>query len=232
MKQLITGIYWLLGQGFDCNVFVIESDNEILMIDSGAGNLLAQRVKTNSESLTTLKQVIENKSINQIFLTHGHIDHIGGVSDLQLDKTCEISASSIEANHISSGDSSYLDPILHSTCKPITISKQYQEGDIIQVGDFSFNVLITPGHTRGSVSLYESEKKILISGDTVFPQGSFGRTDLPSGSSVELLESLKRLSELEIHVLLPGHMPPVISSTPINSIKESLRVAQSMLSYY
>ena len=181
-----------------------------------------------------IEKVIEKEKLNikYIILTHGHIDHIGGILDLQLDKKCEISASVVEARHLSSGNSSYLDPILHSTCKPIKTSKNVKEGDTIQVGDFSFNVMITPGHTKGSVSLYEPEKKILISGDTVFPQGSFGRTDLPSGSSSELLQSLKRLSELKIHVLLPGHMPPIVSSDPISSINESLQNAQMMLSYY
>ncbi len=232
MKQLITGITWLLGQGFDCNVFVIESGDEVLMIDSGAGNLMSQRLNANSQSINSLKQAINAKSVDKIFLTHGHIDHIGGVLDLQLDENCEISASSVEAKHLSSGNSPYLDPVLHSTCKPITIAKQYKEEDIIQVGDFSFNVISTPGHTNGSVSLYEPERKILISGDTVFPQGSFGRTDLPSGSSSELLQSLKLLSELETHILLPGHMPPIISSNPIDSVKDSFRNAQMMLSYY
>ncbi|MHA2112030.1 MAG: hypothetical protein ACW98W_11165, partial [Candidatus Hodarchaeales archaeon] len=59
-----------------------------------------------------------------------------------------------------------------------------------------------------------------------------GRTDLPTGSSKEMLDSLNRISDLEIRILLPGHMPPVISATPINSAKSSFRNAQAMLFNY
>lgn len=232
MKQLMTSIYWLLGQGFDCNVFIIEAKQESMMIDTGAGNALNQRFSASSPNIETLKQAIETKRVKHIFLTHGHIDHIGGISSLQSEVNCTISASHEEARHLTSGNSPYLDPIMNSTCSPLKITKKYGEGDTITVGNYDFQVLETPGHTKGSLSLYEPDKKILISGDTVFPQGSFGRTDLPSGSSSELLNSLKRLSDLEIHVLLPGHMPPIISQTPINSIKDSFRNAQTMLSYY
>ncbi|MHA2137488.1 MAG: MBL fold metallo-hydrolase [Candidatus Hodarchaeales archaeon] len=232
MKQILTDVYWLLGQGFDCNVFIIDSRQESIMIDTGAGSTLNQGFSTASSNIETLKRAIDTRRIKHIFLTHGHIDHIGGILSLQSEVDCMISASSEEALQLSSGNSPYLDPIMNSTCSPLKITKKYDEGDTIAVGDYNFQVFETPGHTKGSLSLYEPEKKILISGDTVFPQGSFGRTDLPSGSSSELLKSLERLSNLEIHVLLPGHMPPVISQLPLNSVKDSFRNAQMMLSYY
>ncbi|MCK4848261.1 MAG: MBL fold metallo-hydrolase, partial [Candidatus Heimdallarchaeota archaeon] len=211
MKEVIPGITWLLGQGFDSNVYIIESNKETLMIDSGAGKLINQQVHTISQSVELLQKIIEKKGITKFCLTHGHIDHIGGLLSLQLDDKREISASVFEAEQLTSGNSSYLDPILNSICSPLAVTTLLNEGDIINVGKFSFEILETPGHTRGSIVLYERERKILISGDTLFPQGSFGRTDLPSGSSKALLDSLKRLSDLEIRILLPGHMPPVIS---------------------
>jgi len=229
MKEVTPGITWLLGQGFDSNVYIIESNKELLMIDSGAGKLINQRFHSNTQSLELLQKAIEKKGIKKFCLTHGHIDHIGGLLSLQLDPEWEISASVFEAEQLTSGNSSYLDPILNSVCPSLAITSLLNEGDIINVGDFSFKILETPGHTKGSIILYEREKKILISGDTLFPQGSFGRTDLPSGSSKELLDSLKRISDLEIRILLPGHMPPVISATPIDSARISFRNAQSML---
>ena len=232
MKEIIAGITWLLGQGFDSNVYIIESNQEILMVDSGAGKLINQRFQASSQSVELLQEVIEKKEITKFCLTHGHIDHIGGLLSIQLDNKREISASVFEAEQLTSGNSSYLDPILNSVCPPLEVTSKLNEGDIINVGEFSFIVMETPGHTKGSIVLYEREKKILISGDTLFPQGSFGRTDLPSGSSKELLDSLKRISNLEIRILLPGHMSPVISAIPIDSAKSSFRNAQSMLFDY
>jgi hydroxyacylglutathione hydrolase len=232
MKEVTPGITWLLGQGYDSNVYIIESNHEILMIDSGAGKLINQQFQGSSQSIELLQKVIEKREITKFCLTHGHIDHIGGLLGLQPDSKWEISASEFEAEQLISGNSSYLDPILNSNCSPLEVKTLLKEGDVIDVGKFSLKILETPGHTKGSIILYEEERKILISGDTLFPQGSFGRTDLPSGSSKELLDSLKRLSDLEIRILLPGHMPPVISTTPIDSAKNSLRMAQSMIFNY
>jgi len=231
MKEIIKGITWLLGLGLDCNVFIIESKDEKLMIDSGLGGGVASAFGTNVNSNKILNKVIVEKKIENIFLTHSHIDHVGGVLSLQDKYDFNIITSEIEAQHLETGDSAYIEPFLGSKCPPLKVSKKLKEGAILEVGDFSFEVLLTPGHTHGSCSLWESDKKILISGDTVFPQGSFGRTDLSTGSSKDLLASLKRLARLKLRILLPGHMNPIISApeSPLNSIKQSYQNAKMML---
>ena len=97
MKEVIPGITWLLGQGFDSNVYIIESNREALMIDSGAGKLINQQVHTISQSVELLQKVIEKKGITKFCLTHGHIDHIGGLLSLQFEDKWEVSASVFEA---------------------------------------------------------------------------------------------------------------------------------------
>ena len=81
-----------------------------------------------------------------------------------------------------------------------------KEGDLSLGTDNKLNiqVLLTPGHSPGSISLYWKEKKVLISGDVVF-FASIGRTDLPGGSPSALRESLARLSQLDVEYLIPGH---------------------------
>ncbi|MHA2239308.1 MAG: MBL fold metallo-hydrolase [Candidatus Hodarchaeales archaeon] len=232
MKQITKDISWLLGQGFDSNVFIIESDTESLMIDTGTGKMLSQNLNLSSSSFDQFKQAIQKKNITKIFLTHGHLDHVGGIMSIQTEIDLTVYASEIESKHLISGNRFLISPIMNSPCDPVNISEQFREGDRISVGKYNFRIFETPGHTEGSVSLYDDKKLILISGDTVFPQGSFGRTDMLTGSSAELLKSLERLSELEVRIFLPGHMPPIVSPTPISAVKDSYRNAQMMLSYY
>lgn len=200
------------------------------MIDSGLGLSLGGQKK----SVKILEDAIISNKITQVLLTHGHIDHVGGIIALQSKLELDVITSEIEAQHLKSGDSSYIEPFMGSKCPPIDIAQEVVEGDVFHIGDFSFRVFYTPGHTHGSISLWDGKNKILISGDTVFPQGSFGRTDLRTGNSEDMVKSLKRLSDLDIRVLLPGHMPPVVSTTgsPLNSVKQSFQNARMMLSYY
>jgi hydroxyacylglutathione hydrolase len=74
-----------------------------------------------------------------------------------------------------------------------------------QVGDTELEIIHTPGHSPGSISVYWPEKKTLVCGDLIFEQ-SVGRTDFPGGDSGLLKESIRRISELDIEILLPGHM--------------------------
>ena len=82
----------------------------------------------------------------------------------------------------------------------------YDEGDTLALGGLTIQVLHTPGHSPGSVTLQVED--VLFSGDTLFA-GSCGRTDLPGGSYDQMMASLKRLGELEGEFrVLPGHNAP------------------------
>lgn len=73
-----------------------------------------------------------------------------------------------------------------------------------EAGDTSLEVIHTPGHSPGSVSLYWKEKKALFAGDLIFRDG-IGRTDIPGGDGAQLKASIRRVAELDIAMLLPGH---------------------------
>ena len=133
-------------------------------------------------------------SLDTILLTHAHFDHIGALKALQDACHPRIFISEDDKDDpsgMSNGLLTYTD-----TCR---------DGDRIEAAGLSFRVLATPGHTPGSVC-YLCDGT-LFAGDTLFA-GSYGRTDFRGGSDVQMLFSLKRLSELDPETrVLPGHGP-------------------------
>jgi glyoxylase-like metal-dependent hydrolase (beta-lactamase superfamily II) len=129
-------------------------------------------------------------------------------TELNKQQKLQVFAHELEVSHLEQPDHQYIDPILSTKLKPISIDKHLFDGEKILVGEeFEFLVIHTPGHTRGSLYLYENNKKILFSRDKAFLGGNFGRTDFPGSNSIEIIESLEKLTNLDIQILYAGHMP-------------------------
>lgn len=138
----------------------------------------------------------ENVTVEYILLTHGHYDHTTAVPALhQAYPQAKIYIHQADAN----GAGSRLFPLAGQVEGLLS----YDEGDTLSLGGLTIEVLHTPGHSKGSVTLKVGD--VLFTGDTLFA-GDCGRTDLSGGSYEEILVSLKRLGELEgnFHVC-PGH---------------------------
>lgn len=171
--------------GTNCYILEDEKARAAAIIDPGdeAGRIL---------------QVIEDDGVDvkYILLTHGHYDHTTAVP--QLHKAlpqAEIYIHRADAN----GAGSQLFPLAGQ----IPDLKFYDEGDTLALGGMTIQVLHTPGHSKGSVTLKVGD--VLFCGDTLFA-GSCGRTDLAGGSYAEIMASLKKLGQLpgDYHVC-PGH---------------------------
>jgi len=127
--------------------------------------------------------------IKAVVLTHGHYDHVTDAPKIGAPIW-------IHPN----------DEAMMSYSNQAKADKVLNNGDIFEVGSLKFEVLHTPGHSAGGICLYDG-KETLFSGDTMF-KGDHGRTDLPTSSGREMVESLKRLIKLPGNVkVYPGHGP-------------------------
>ncbi|MEN6343562.1 MAG: MBL fold metallo-hydrolase [Methanospirillum sp.] len=138
--------------------------------------------------------------VEVIVLTHGHYDHTAHLREIAHMCDARIAIHEDDAPALLEED---LSLSLHFGAHPpgIVPDRVLREGD--EVGEF--RVIHTPGHTPGSCCLYDPVGGDLISGDTVFADGCFGRYDFVGGSREALTRSLDRLAELEVHGLYPGH---------------------------
>ena len=169
------------------NCYILEDDqtNLAAVIDPGDEPELIQ------EALEK-----EGVEVRYLLLTHGHYDHTTAVPALhRVYPQADIYIHQADAN----GAGSTLFPLAGE----VDDLKLYDEGDVIRLGDHEIQVLHTPGHSPGSVTLKVED--VLFTGDTLFA-GSCGRTDLRGGSYEEIMSSLNRLGQLEgdFHVC-PGH---------------------------
>ena len=134
-----------------------------------------------------------------LFLTHGHYDHTGAVSELAA-RWPEVPV------YLNRRDQCAADTYLAQLFPPVPGALDYDEGDVFSVGGLTVTVLATPGHSEGSVTLRCGDA--LFCGDTLFA-GSCGRTDFPGGSIKKIMTSLRRLGQLEGDLAVyPGHMEP------------------------
>lgn len=168
--------------GTNCYLLEDEDTRSAAIIDPGGE---AQGILDQAKA--------DGVQVKAILLTHSHYDHTGAVRELR-------EALPGVPVYLHPADAAQLGT---AVMPPIGETLPYQEGDTVPVGNLTVQVLHTPGHTPGGVTLRVED--VLFTGDTLF-QDSMGRTDL-GGSYTEIMASLKRLGQLEGDLqVLPGHM--------------------------
>ncbi len=149
-----------------------------------------------------------------IWLTHGHIDHAGGATELAETLTARrASGQRVPIIGPDQRDAFLLDRLPQSGLqfgmagvRAVTPDRWLSEGDVLELGELQFNVLHCPGHTPGSVVLFNASNAFAFVGDVLF-QGSVGRTDFDYGDPEALIAAIKtKLLPLGDDVtFLPGH---------------------------
>jgi hydroxyacylglutathione hydrolase len=183
--EKINDIVMIEGMGYDSNIYIFED----IIVDTGTGD----NIRYIKDSIKAADILVDDLSL--IVNTHNHYDHIGGNRCFDL----EVAMHREDAKAIEEGnDEVTVASMFGRSMKGMKVDRKLEEGDKIH----DFNVLHTPGHTKGGICLYNDE--ILISGDTVFAGGGCGRMDI-GGDINDMKESLKRLSQLDVEYLLPGH---------------------------
>ena len=181
------------------NVYIIVSKNDAMVIDPGGEP---------EKIIDKLNEL--NANLKYIVLTHCHSDHIGGVTKIQNSKGGEVLISEEDGKAINNPIRN-LAPFVGAKLDKINVDRFLKEGDKINLGDEEFEIIDTPGHTKGGICIYSSKQNILFSGDTIF-KGTYGRTDLPSSSYSDMQSSIKKLMKLPDETnVYPGHgMPTTI----------------------
>ena len=194
--KVFEGLYvypWVSYEENNCNTIFIDGEIPVL-IDPGHAALFNHVI----EGMTRDRKIVEN--VKLILCTHGHPDHIEAIDGFDNDVIKGISKEEYE--YLRDG---YRELFLMTGCQmPKKPFKIFLKEGSIRLGNKTFRIIATPGHSPGSLCLYWEEKKVLISGDTVFYMG-VGRADLFGGNINALAKSIEYLSKLDIEYLIPGH---------------------------
>ena len=162
-----------------------------------------------AEDIQSISDYINKNEIKPIavLLTHGHFDHIGGVSFLK-GLGAKVYMSKADAWHIK--DSGQMARILGVKIEPFSVDFEIKEPDLLEIAGFKIKVLDTPGHTKGGLTFILDE--YMFTGDTIFRE-SYGRTDFEDSDFMTLKSSILKLLDLEgEYTMLPGHGDLTFSS--------------------
>ncbi|HVP24658.1 MAG TPA: MBL fold metallo-hydrolase [Methanomicrobiales archaeon] len=178
-------VTWIPGSGFWANSYLVGS----VLVDCG---VLPMQVAPYRDR------------IGEIVLTHCHYDHTAHLMELRAMTGAKVSIHRLDGPSL--GNDLLSSALLFGErAPPVSVDRLLDDGN--GVGELS--VIHTPGHTPGSICLYHEGEEVLISGDTVFTHGSFGRYDLPGGSLPAIRESIRKLSKYAVRGVYPGHGEPV-----------------------
>ncbi|MGN0614077.1 MAG: MBL fold metallo-hydrolase [Porcipelethomonas sp.] len=186
VKRILVGVLC-------ANCYIIETEEK---------NAVAVDTGSNFEKI---KKYLDDNGLvlKKILLTHGHFDHMGAAAQAAQAYNAEVYIHELDAVMLSDRRASLADEVGGGAYEPVEKYTTVKDGDIIKQDELEFQVIHTPGHTKGGVCYKCGDS--LFTGDTLF-RLSMGRTDFPGGSSDQMFSSLERLGKLDgDYCVYPGH---------------------------
>ena len=201
----------VLSDSLECNAFFVVG-RRVALIDPG---FHPRRVLDKGREY--------NITLNCFINTHCHFDHSSWDFALR-GLGLELLAHELDSSVLEAGDDKFiLGGVFGKRPMPCKVDRRLKEGDIIDLDGCKLEVVHTPGHTPGSICLYEPQTKSLFTGDTLFSDG-VGRTDFPGGDVKKLKESVRKLVDLYntrgVTTIYPGHGPIEKGGVVLNIFEE------------
>ena len=196
---------------YDCHVYLIHSGKELALIDAGAGIDVQQMLDN------VVAEGFRIEDISKVLLTHAHADHSGGCAELKSRLGVSVIVSSEEAGFVRQADEAELGLTFARSAgwypsdyhlQPCEVDIELEDGQRVTVGDLQITAIKTPGHSSGSVCylMEGGEATCLFTGDTVFLRGLISLLNAPGSSVQDYCQSIKKLANLGVDALLPGHL--------------------------
>jgi hydroxyacylglutathione hydrolase len=157
------------------------------------------------------ENISELEEVDKVVLTHSHYDHVDNLPKVK----------------------DAYQPVIHAY-EPDNLpveAEKIEDGDEISLCSSNFRIFHTPGHKDDSICLYSKDEKILFTGDLIFPEGGFGRTDLDEGNRELLIESIEKVVGLDVDAMFCGHEPAERKNVN-QQIQKSLEEAKKRESKY
>ncbi len=218
-EEIQQGIYLLRGEGKGSHNYLVRASYRNVLIDSG----LDQNFLCLQEQLLSLG--LKVRDIDLVINTHEHLDHIG--SNRYFQETSFIAAHRFAATKITLED--HYVTLYRSGDRnevPLRVHLWLENRSFFDLGSHTLEAIHTPGHTSGSICIYEFKTKVLFSGDTVFAGGTLSYI-AESGSVGDYVNSILRLEARKISKIFPGHGD--MSQNPEEDLSQAIVNAKKLL---
>lgn len=212
-------VHQIVDLSFDVNLYFIDAPKPVL-VDAGVGG-------DGRRIAAQVQELLAGRKLHGIILTHRHFDHVGGAAELMVRFSADVYASPGEAPALIRGDEVTTGALsFGGRLVPIPV-KILGYDSTFDLGDGGLQVIHTPGHTEGSICLYHAGSKSLFTGDLVFTDGNVGRWDLSTGDFGQIVDSLEKLTSIEVQNLYPGH-GPYAERDGLDHVRLGLQVLRSL----